>query len=278
MVVRVVLVATARRYRGFATVRDRVSIAAMSSAGTRGDNERVGRDRREGRERQWCQLSRVHSSHTRVGREPVNRSPSSSHAGRGSRPSVCRASLAARSDPQQQQATFPAADMNCFLLVQPRVPLSPRGVTVRLPSRAALSTGEREELSVTAERLLSRTLTVEVALETLRNAQQQEALRKASSLIDDVAARLRDDLDGAKRRLASLHGACHADGEPSSTGPLDSKFQSLVIGCALEDRRKLKKRLATLIRNVENADRAIKLLDHQYQKSSVSGTGTMTRR
>ncbi|XP_061424946.1 BAG family molecular chaperone regulator 2 [Lethenteron reissneri] len=168
--------------------------------------------------------------------------------------------------------------MNCFLLVQPRVPLSPRGVTVRLPSRAALSTGEREELSVTAERLLSRTLTVEVALETLRNAQQQEALRKASSLIDDVAARLRDDLDGAKRRLASLHGACHADGEPSSTGPLDRKFQSLVIGCALEDRRKLKKRLATLIRNVENADRAIKLLDHQYQKSSVSGTGTMTRR
>ncbi|KFQ03776.1 BAG family molecular chaperone regulator 2, partial [Leptosomus discolor] len=114
-----------------------------------------------------------------------------------------------------------------------------------------ISEGEREELNLTANRLMGRTLTVEVSVETIRNAQQ-------------IVNKLLDDLEDAKIRLMSLYGACTSD---VPAGPIDQKFQSVVIGCAIEDQKKIKRRLETLLRNLENSEKSITLLEHQ--KSSV---------
>ncbi|XP_056670323.1 BAG family molecular chaperone regulator 2 isoform X2 [Monodelphis domestica] len=122
-----------------------------------------------------------------------------------------------------------------------------------------ISDGEREELSLTANRLMGRTLTVEVSVETIRNPQQQESLRHATMIIDEVVNKFLDDLENAKSHLMSLYGACSSEVPP---GPIDQKFQSIVIGCALEDQKKIKRRLETLLRNIENSDKAIKLLEH----------------
>ncbi|XP_020856164.1 BAG family molecular chaperone regulator 2 isoform X1 [Phascolarctos cinereus] len=122
-----------------------------------------------------------------------------------------------------------------------------------------ISDGEREELSLTADRLMGRTLTVEVSVETIRNPQQQESLRHATMIIDEVVSKFLDDLENAKSHLMSLYGACSSEVPP---GPIDQKFQSIVIGCALEDQKKIKRRLETLLRNIENSDKAIKLLEH----------------
>lgn len=123
----------------------------------------------------------------------------------------------------------------------------------------SISDGEREELSLTASRLLGRTLTVEVSVETIRNPQQQDALSKATSIVDEIAGEILDDLEGGRKRLLSLLAACVTEAPPV---PIDQKFQSIVISCALEDQKKIKRRIETLIRNVDNSGKTIRIMDH----------------
>ncbi|XP_016332635.1 BAG family molecular chaperone regulator 2 isoform X1 [Sinocyclocheilus anshuiensis] len=120
--------------------------------------------------------------------------------------------------------------------------------------------GEREELSLTASRLLGRTLTVSISVDTIRNDQQEEALKKATAIIDEIAGKVLEDMEEARKRLQALHAACVTDAPPV---PLDQKFQSVVISCALEDQKKIKRRLETLIRNMDNAEKTIKMMDNQ---------------
>ncbi|XP_053566379.1 BAG family molecular chaperone regulator 2 [Bombina bombina] len=131
----------------------------------------------------------------------------------------------------------------------------------------SISDGEREELSLTAERLMGRTLTVEVSVDTIRNPQQEASLQKANMIINEIVKKVTDNLEDGKTQLISLYGACTSDVPP---GPIDQKFQSIIIGCAIEDQKKIKRRLETLIRNVDSSEKSIKLLDHQSHKSSAN--------
>ncbi|XP_063730808.1 BAG family molecular chaperone regulator 2 isoform X1 [Eleginops maclovinus] len=119
---------------------------------------------------------------------------------------------------------------------------------------------EREELSLTANHLMGRTLCVEVSVGTIRNSQQEEALRKATSLIDEIVKKLLDDMNSGRQLLLALYAACVTEAPPV---PIDQKFQAIVISCALEDQKKIKRRLETLVRNVDNAEKNIKIMDHQ---------------
>lgn len=132
-----------------------------------------------------------------------------------------------------------------------------------------ISDGEREELTLTANRLMGRTMTVNICVDTIRNPQQEDALHKAMALIDDIANKVLDDMEGAKKRLMALHAACVTDAPPV---PIDQKFQSIVISCALEDQKKIKRRLETLIRSMDNAERNIKIMDHQKMTSENTNT------
>lgn len=120
--------------------------------------------------------------------------------------------------------------------------------------------GEREELELTANRLMGRTLTVEISVGTVRNPQQEEALHRATSIIDELVKKLIDDMDSGRQKLLALHAACVTEAPPV---PIDQKFQAIVISCALEDQKKIKRRLETLLRNVENAEKNITLMDNQ---------------
>ncbi|KTG35841.1 hypothetical protein cypCar_00020389 [Cyprinus carpio] len=130
--------------------------------------------------------------------------------------------------------------------------------------------GEREELSLTASRLLDRTLTVSISVDTIRSDQQEEALRKATAIIDEIAGKVLEDTEGARKRLQALHAACVTDAPPV---PLDQKFQSIVISCALEDQKKIKRRLQTLIRNMDNAEKNIQVMDKQKVDHSSLANG-----
>uniref|UniRef100_A0AAV2JKB1 BAG family molecular chaperone regulator 2 n=1 Tax=Knipowitschia caucasica TaxID=637954 RepID=A0AAV2JKB1_KNICA len=123
----------------------------------------------------------------------------------------------------------------------------------------SISDGEREELSLTAERLMGRTLSVEVCVGTIRNPQQEDALRKATSIINEIVKKLLGDMEAGRQRLQALHAACVTEAPPV---PIDQKFQALVIGCALEDQKKIKRRLEMLLRNTENAQNNITLMDN----------------
>ncbi|XP_053189039.1 BAG family molecular chaperone regulator 2 [Scomber japonicus] len=134
----------------------------------------------------------------------------------------------------------------------------------------SICSGEREELTLTANRLLGRTLCVEVSVGTIRNSQQEEALRKATTIIDEIVKKLLGDMEGARNQLLALHAACVTEAPPV---PIDQKFQALVISCALEDQKKIKQRLETLMRNVQNAEKNIKIMDHQkLEDPKANGT------
>lgn len=126
-----------------------------------------------------------------------------------------------------------------------------------------ISDGEREELTLTAERLMSRTVTVEVSVETIRNPQQASSLQQATLIIDEILKKVMDNLEGGKKQLMSLYAACTSDVPP---GPIDQKFQTIIIGCAIEDQKKIKRRLENLIRNINSSEKSITLLENQKQK------------
>lgn len=107
---------------------------------------------------------------------------------------------------------------------------------------------------------MGRTLTVEISVGTVRNPQQEEALHRATSIIDELVKKLIDDMDSGRQKLLALHAACVTEAPPV---PIDQKFQAIVISCALEDQKKIKRRLETLLRNVENAEKNIMLMDNQ---------------
>jgi len=107
---------------------------------------------------------------------------------------------------------------------------------------------------------MGRTLSVEVSVGVIRNSQQEEALHKATSVIDAIVKKLLDDMAAGRQQLLSVHAACVTE---ATLIPIDQKFQALVINCALEDQKKIKRRLETLVRNVENAENNIKIMDHQ---------------
>ncbi|XP_059421554.1 BAG family molecular chaperone regulator 2-like [Carassius carassius] len=130
--------------------------------------------------------------------------------------------------------------------------------------------GEREELSLTASRLLGRTLTVSISVDTIRNEQQEEALKKATAIIDEITGKVLEDMEGGRKRLQALHAACVTDAPPV---PLDQKFQSVVISCALEDQKKIKRRLETLIRNIDHAEKTIQIMDNQKVDHSSLSNG-----
>ncbi|XP_047459213.1 BAG family molecular chaperone regulator 2 [Mugil cephalus] len=130
--------------------------------------------------------------------------------------------------------------------------------------------GEREELSLTANRLMGRTLSVEISVGTIRNSQQEDALRKATSIIDEIVKKLLSDMDGSRQQLLALLAACVTEAPPVA---IDQKFQAIVISCALEDQKKIKRRLETLLRNVDNAEKNIKIMDHQkLDEAQANGT------
>lgn len=109
---------------------------------------------------------------------------------------------------------------------------------------------------------MGRTLAVEVCVGTVRNPQQEEALSRATAVIDEVVQKLLGDMQSGRQRLLALHAACLTEA-PAVPVPIDQRFQAVVISCALEDQKKIKRRLETLLRNVENAEKNIKLMDHQ---------------
>nr|ACO09358.1 BAG family molecular chaperone regulator 2 [Osmerus mordax] len=130
--------------------------------------------------------------------------------------------------------------------------------------------GEREELSLTANRLLNRTLTVEISVGTLRNPQQEEALNRATALIDAIVAKLLDDMDSSRKGLSALLAACVTE---APAVPIDQKFQTIVISCALEDQKKIKRRLETLLRNLDSAEKNIKIMDRQKVQDKTAANG-----
>lgn len=91
---------------------------------------------------------------------------------------------------------------------------------------------------------MSRCLTVEVKVLTQRDNQQEEALFQVNHLIDGLVVGLKTDPESAKAKCVSYMNACSSN---MVEGITDKHFESALLGCTVDDQKKVKRRLQGLL-------------------------------
>ncbi|XP_044265662.1 BAG family molecular chaperone regulator 2 [Tribolium madens] len=107
-----------------------------------------------------------------------------------------------------------------------------------------LPDNDRDDVCQYAERIMSRCLTVEVKILTQRDKMQEEALHQVNHLIDSLVMGLKSDPESAKARCITFMNACSSN---VVHGITDKKFESALLGCTVDDQKRVKKRLQGLL-------------------------------
>ncbi|XP_011503075.1 PREDICTED: BAG family molecular chaperone regulator 2 [Ceratosolen solmsi marchali] len=108
---------------------------------------------------------------------------------------------------------------------------------------------DRDDVLRYAERLSRRCLTVDVLVKIHRDDIQQDALHQVNGLIDSLVINLRNDPSGTRQRCAYFMNACSSQ----SSGHSDKTFETAILGCTLDDQKKIKKRLQGLLDYIDKA-------------------------
>ncbi|KAI8122103.1 BAG family molecular chaperone regulator 2 [Lucilia cuprina] len=116
---------------------------------------------------------------------------------------------------------------------------------------------EREEISCYIQRVNSRLSTVELNVRTVRDQSQEDSLSQINVLIDMMIT-MGDPVLSRQRCQMYLNACCSAresgnlpscneSGLDMDAGPIDKKFESVLLGCTLDDQKNIKKRLQALM-------------------------------
>ncbi|KAJ2948599.1 hypothetical protein O0L34_g7854 [Tuta absoluta] len=108
-----------------------------------------------------------------------------------------------------------------------------------------ISECDKDDITRYADRILARAMTVEVAVRTDRDPQQEEALHQVNMYIDQLVMSVHGDAVMAHTRCQTYMNACTSQPDPS-TGT-DKNFESAILGCTLDDQKRVKKRLQGLL-------------------------------
>ncbi|KAI1287593.1 BAG family molecular chaperone regulator 2 [Halotydeus destructor] len=108
---------------------------------------------------------------------------------------------------------------------------------------------DREEILITAQRLVKMLNTVHVQVATIRNKEQQLALETVNSLIANVTrmSEGKDQLDKARQLVKLYLNTCSSE---SHNLTVDEKFQKALIGCTIDDQKRIRKRLEVTLANM----------------------------
>uniref|UniRef100_A0A915CUU7 BAG family molecular chaperone regulator 2 n=1 Tax=Ditylenchus dipsaci TaxID=166011 RepID=A0A915CUU7_9BILA len=111
---------------------------------------------------------------------------------------------------------------------------------------------EEDELNLTAERILKRCRAVDVIVNTPRNEDQKRALDEVNMLIESIVTKMQDNLEGTKESIQRFLNACSPD-EPN--GHIDQRFQAKIVACTADDQKKIRRKLAQIISQIDRAER-----------------------
>lgn len=111
--------------------------------------------------------------------------------------------------------------------------------------------GEREDVLLSVEHISNRCLTVDILVKTTRDNTQEDALHQVNSFIDGLVKSLRSDPDGTKMRCLGYMNACSSH----THGTADKNFETAILGCTLDDQKRVKKRLQGLLDYIDEAAR-----------------------
>ncbi|XP_062583235.1 BAG family molecular chaperone regulator 2-like [Saccostrea cucullata] len=110
---------------------------------------------------------------------------------------------------------------------------------------------EKEDIEAMAERLVCRCLTVEIGVITPRSEEQEAALNKVNKLLHEIEHQFTINIEKSLPRAISYLNACLT--EPME-GHIDHRFQGMVIECTIDDQKKIKRRLQSLVEMYNNTE------------------------
>ncbi|CAG2164519.1 unnamed protein product, partial [Oppiella nova] len=103
---------------------------------------------------------------------------------------------------------------------------------------------EREEIKITSHGLLYRLDSVDINLKITRTVTQEKALENVNTFIDKLSDCVKNDRGCAKQLCQTYLSSCSSD--HFKPLPVDEQFQKTVIGCSLDDQKKIKKKLQNI--------------------------------
>ncbi|XP_014208262.1 BAG family molecular chaperone regulator 2 [Copidosoma floridanum] len=102
---------------------------------------------------------------------------------------------------------------------------------------------DKDDIIKYTERLYTRCLTIDVLVKVPRDDIQEDALHQVNGLIDSLIVNLRNDPSGTRERCSTFMNACSSH----VTGYCDKTFETAILGCTLDDQKRIKKRLQGLL-------------------------------
>lgn len=117
---------------------------------------------------------------------------------------------------------------------------------------------DKDDIQRYIERVTMRCSTVEILVRTDRDKSQEESLHQVNRLIDQLVVSFKQDPPATRVRCLSFMAACSSHPEVVS----DKAFEAALLGCTLDDQKKIKKRLYGLFAYLDQ-DKIISLNDSQ---------------
>ncbi|ODN02474.1 BAG family molecular chaperone regulator 2 [Orchesella cincta] len=104
---------------------------------------------------------------------------------------------------------------------------------------------ELDEVTRYIKRLAQRSAAIKIEISTERSVPQQESLHAVNTLIDALIREVKTDVAMARRRCSSYLNSCLdiTDTMYQESCGIDAPFELAVLGCTLEDQKRVKKRL-----------------------------------
>ncbi|KAL3071601.1 hypothetical protein niasHT_031965 [Heterodera trifolii] len=105
---------------------------------------------------------------------------------------------------------------------------------------------EREELMLNMKRIDQRCTSINVHVETKRNEQQSKALEQVNEMIESAMDHKKSNAVEIKQKIIGFLNACL----PDEVGPIDLEFQSAILGCTLDDQKKIRYKLQEIVQKM----------------------------
>ena len=126
------------------------------------------------------------------------------------------------------------------------------GIGQTLPG-TPLSDVEREEVELEVGRLRGRVEEVRCHLQTRRTTTQLQSLEAVEAKICQLVRLVETDSDGtsSSKTCRGYLAACGGTEPGQTAGQTCHKFEALVLGCAVEDQKMIRRRLSDLLNQIE---------------------------
>lgn len=105
---------------------------------------------------------------------------------------------------------------------------------------------DKDDILRYLDRIFRRCTTVDVSVLTTRTEDQVDALYQVNCLIDNLIIGMRKSPDTTRARCLSYVSACSSSYHETEVA-IDKSFELAVLGCTLDDQKKIRQRLSGLL-------------------------------